>query len=79
MRQHQPGLADDDAAAGALLAERSRGEGVGGDLRLDIDHRAQREVEVELHFVRPRLLRVRHFPSRLVDHCGLITLRLAVR
>ena len=72
--QHQP-VVDQHAVAGALGAERFRAEGIGGDDRMQPDHRGQRAVEVETVIARARLVRGRHFPFGQRGHGGLLANR----
>ena len=74
-RQHQPVGADQNAIAGALGAERVRGEGVGRNDGAHTDHGRERGVEIEriISWFRPG--RRRHFPVSDRGHSAAPCLR----
>jgi hypothetical protein len=65
--QHQP-VVDQYAIAGALGAQRVRAKGVGGDDRVQSDHRGKHAIEIETIVARARLRRQRHFPFSQRGH-----------
>jgi hypothetical protein len=60
-RQHQS-IVDQHAIAGALGAQGISAEGVGGDDRMQADHRRKRAIEIETIIARAGLVGRRHLP-----------------
>src|SRR6185312_10840240 len=71
-RQHHPILADDDAVAGALGAERLRREAVGGHGRPHGHGRRQRALEIEIPIFGLGLRLSRNVPFAGRWHGGLL-------
>jgi hypothetical protein len=65
--QYQP-VVDHDAVAGALGPQGFRAGGVGGDDRVQTDHRGQHAIEIETVVVGAGLIRRRHFPFSQRGH-----------
>jgi hypothetical protein len=67
--EHQT-VADQHAVAGAFGAERVGGEGVGGNDRMQPDHRGQRALEIIAIVLRARLRRGWYLPFGQRGHAG---------
>src|SRR5229473_2672190 len=61
-------VVDQDAVAGALGAERIRAEGVGGNDRMQPDHRGKHAIEIETVVAGAGLRRQRYFPFSQREH-----------